>query len=232
MISVLCPTRKRVELLAKMLESCVATNHQSIEILMRCDFDDIDTLKFLQAPNSHNRVNQGAVFAGPRLEGYKSLPVFFNELATKSHGELILMINDDAEFITPGWDVKLAEEAAKYPDGIFNLGVDTVYNAQNFVFPCISRKMYQILGKIHDERLIYSDLWLRDVAKTFNRAIYMPEVKISHKWVGLGTPDKTRIEAQKCEGEALGVGGVGYWKLHDQCVQEAVEKIKNGGNIS
>jgi hypothetical protein len=211
-ISVIAPTRKRVPLLHRMLQSLAGTagDMKSVEVVLRCDSDDDDTIDYLrcQAPSSF--------IVGPRLDGYATLATLINETARLSQSDLIIVVNDDAVFETHGWDAMLIEEAAHYRDGVFDFGVDTVMNNENFVFPCISRRSVQALGCFFDERLVYTDIWLRDVMSKFGRAIRVPHVRIRHDWTGM-TSDQERALSI--------VQAPTYSALYDQCVAEGREKI-------
>jgi hypothetical protein len=188
-ISVVSAVRGRVQLLRTMLDSLVQTaaDPGRVDVVLRCDFDDaemIGCLSDLAGPR---------FIVGPRVDGYASLPAFANEAARLSCADLVLVVNDDAEFQTPGWDTKLVEVAAQYPDGLFVLGVDTL-NAGNFVFPCVSRKHIELFGGVFDTRVVYADIWSRDVYAPFGLAIRVPDVRIDHRWQGMSA-DQRRVVA-------------------------------------
>lgn len=207
-ISVIVATRGRVALLDKMLRSLQLTAHDptSVEVVLRCDADDNLTIHFL-------REQPHLFIVGPRRNGYATLASLVNEAARLSHADLVIVVNDDAEFVTQGWDARLVEEAARYEDGIFDLGVTNVLNDENFVWPCTSRRVIDLIG-IHDERLVYSDVWLRDVMRHFDRAIRVHDVVIKHNWVGVSAEQDA---ARRQEDPAL----------HARCVEEAAARINN-----
>lgn len=222
-ISVLVPTRKRLPQLQTMLESYAATvlDPTSAELLFRIDDDDPETEALLQ------RAEQGclrdlpwSLVTGPRYEGYRSFPWFVDELRQLARGDVFMVGNDDMVFRTPDWPRLLLEEAGKYPDGLFDLGVQT-YNAGVFPWSVISRHAVDLMGHIHDPRLFWGDVYLRDVMACFGRAIAVPHVQIDHVWMG-HTPDQTFLEAR--QGEARNWDAA-YWALHRQCVDEAFAKL-------
>lgn len=232
-ISVLMPTRGRVRKLQRALDSLRknAEKPSSIEVVFRIDLDDDETQKLLQD-------RQELFIVGPREKGYASLPKFMNQCAGISSGDIIIMFNDDAVVETKGWDSKLLKCANDFPDGIFNIGVDTGLNANLFPFSIISRHIYHILGFINDERLIFSDIFLLDVMKSFNRAILLPTVKMTHEWAGFDSLDQTRKEAHILENKLVFDGSPGdasepkrnwrpsYRRIHEIAVREAIEKIR------
>lgn len=215
LISVLVPTRKRVPLLRSMMQSLLMTASESgnqVEVIARLDFDDDETLEYLRD------WRWGPFIVGPRYDGYATLAMFINEAARLSTANLLIVVNDDVEFKTKDWDVKLVEAAMQFPDGIFNLGVDTVLNNENFVFPCVSRRVVDLLGCFFDPRLVYPDIWLRDVMMLFGRAARVPEVVIEHAWAG---QSEDQVQAgRKVHGNAA------YAALYAQCVEEGREKVR------
>lgn len=213
-ISVLACARERITALDTMLASLFATaaDPASVEILLRCDHDDEPMIDYLRSWKWSN----ASVVIGPRLSGYASLPVFTNQLARLSHGDLLLVVNDDAVFETQGWDEMLRRAAGECGD-LFLLGVDTRYNADHYPFPCVPRGLVDTLGFLFDERLVYTDIWLRDVLAALHQAIPVPEVVIRHAWQGM-TSDQ--VHAQRL------INGPEYAALYDRCVAEAVAKIE------
>lgn len=217
MISVLLPTRERVPLLHHMLSTLYATasDPDNVEVIARIDADDKPTIDYLQ---SLERVK---CVQGDRL-GYALNARMVNECAVEATGDLLLVANDDLEFQTPDWDLKLKAAASWYPDGIFDLGVDTVLNNENFCFPCTSRRVVEILGCFFDDRLLYPDIWMRDVMMRFGRAVRVPEVVIRHNWNGQTEDQRRAMEL---------VQRPGYDELYGRCVNEAFKKIQKAGCI-
>jgi hypothetical protein len=230
-VSVLVPTRKRLGYLERMLNTYEQTvgDRALAEIVFRCDSDDQQTIEFL----CHRPFK---ILIGPREEGYKSLPRFFNEMARVANGDLLMCCNDDVIFATPNWPALLLAEASKYPDGIFDFGVNVGLNDDKFPFSIISRRLREILGFINDERLLFSDVFLLDVAKAFNRGIRITNVTITHDWAGHGH-DETRIDANRHEFAMVFKDATGAWTeeyriLHENAVNEAVDKIRANTDIS
>jgi len=211
MISVIAPVRARTQMLATMLASLEQTAEQQVEVVLRCDYDDDEMIAYLRRRGWH----QPMVF-GPRLNGYASVPRFINEAARLATGDLILVVNDDAVFETPGWDVMLEQEAAKFRDGVFLFGVRTL-NEGNFPFTCVSRKFVDALGFVVDERLIYTDVWARDVLQRFDR-VKMVEVSIKHDWQGM-SPDQTAAQKLTITPE--------YAALYAKCVEEGQDRVRD-----
>jgi hypothetical protein len=178
------------------------------------------------------------VVVGPRRQGYRSLPGFYNEMARVATGDILICCNDDVVIETPGWAQLVIEAANRYPDGIFDIGVSTVFTEDNYVFSCVSRKLVDRLGFINDERLVYSDIFLMDVAKHFGRLHKLWSVRFRHTWPGTNPDggDVTRLEGRKVETEQVFAEGTEVWSdeyraLHDRVVAEAVTRIDAEGEF-
>lgn len=211
-ISIIAPVRARVDLVDFMLATLrdTAAEPSRVEVVLRADNDD---------PAMINLLRQGpdTFIVGPRRMGYTTLASLINEAARLSHADLIMVVNDDAEFLTPGWDLKLEAAASQFPDGIFDLGVDTVMNNGNFVFPCMSRRTMETLDCFFDERLVYTDIWLRDVMEPFGRAVHVPGVTVRHNWTGMTEDQRQSLKV---------VHGHGYEQMYAHCVEEGREKVR------
>jgi hypothetical protein len=214
-ISLLLPLRfnlPRRERLWHSLRTTLATAHP-IEIVLRIDDDDTESEDWLRTALDPK---PSLILRGPRLRGYRSLPKFFNQMAAASTGDLLICGNDDMTFHTPNWPAEFLAVANHYPDGIFNLGALT-FPAGAFPFSCVSREVVRRLGFLNDERLLFSDIFLRDTLARFDRAIFLPHLHIKH--VGATNPDIDEIKRK------MAVNAAEYWALHTRCVNEAVKKL-------
>lgn len=175
-VSVLVPTRGRPDHLRTMLASYAQTAvGDTSELIFRVDDDDLATRELL--------ADQPQVIVGPRLEGYQSLPRFYNECYAAAAGDVLLCGNDDMIFATPGWAPIVLEAANRYPDGLFNFGVK-VYNESHYPFSIISKQAADRLGFFWDPRIFWGDIFLRDVMAAFGRSEPLPTVEIVHNWQG------------------------------------------------
>jgi hypothetical protein len=216
---VLVPTRRRLDRLRVLRESFAGTTDGKAELVFRVDDDDVETQDELcgSAWLELTRVAHVVVVIGPRLQGYRSLPAFFNELATAAGGDVLMCGNDDMVFRTPGWPSLILEAANRYPDGLFDLGVAT-HNADHYPFAIVSRRTTDRLGFLWDPRIFWGDIFLRDVMAAFGRCEMLPHVQIDHDWAGW-KPDQVFKESDKSIPR-------GYWSgVHAQAVREAVARL-------
>jgi len=218
-ISVLVPTRGRVGRLRTLLESYDRTTigvEDASELIFRVDDDDSETQDFLLRTRHRTLI-------GPRMEGYRSMPQFFNEMYLASSGDMLMCGNDDIIFQTTSWAPLLLAAANEYPDKIFNLAVSTL-NEGHHPFCIVSREMVRRMGFYWDPRIFWGDIFLRDVAAWFGRLVPVPHVRIDHDWAGLNpdlTFQETRASKSRIEGDDR------YWSaVHAPAVAEAAERIK------
>jgi glycosyltransferase involved in cell wall biosynthesis len=219
-ISVLVPTRKRIERLKVLLESYAVTTRGAghfSELVFRVDDDDVETKDFLLGQEANVRV-----VVGPRHQGYQSMPQFFNELFANSTGDVLMCGNDDMVFKTLHWAPRLLSRANNFPDGLFDLGV-TTHNEDHYPFSVISRRAAEHLGFLWDPRIYWGDIFLRDIMAWFGRTVMLPEVQIDHDWVGF-EPDLTFVEGDQND---IYRRDPTYWAgTHATAVAEAVAKLK------
>jgi hypothetical protein len=218
-VSVLIPTRHRVERLQTLLHSYAYTTIDEekpthSELVFRVDDDDQGTQDMLA-------INNCKMVVSPRLQGYRSMATYFNEMLAASTGDVLMLGNDDMVFRTIDWPALVLAEANKYPDGLFDIGV-TTFNQDHFPFSIVSRKAVERIGFIWDPRLVWGDLFLRDVMSAFDRCVRLPFVEIEHDWVG-HKPDAVFLEGNQSSPENWNPA---YWEKHRMCVAEAVAKLR------
>jgi len=121
-VSVIVPTRNRVDLLRTCLEGVAAADYPDVElIVIDNDSDDPETLAYLAALDSarHSVLRHGGVF------NYSAIN---NRAARVARGRLLCLLNNDIEMMEPGWLATMATQALRaevgavgarllYPDG-------------------------------------------------------------------------------------------------------------------
>jgi hypothetical protein len=168
-ISVLCPSRGRERELQAALTSLNATaaSARDLELLIRLDNDDPELRWYTRVvfENQHLTI-------GPR-EGYANLHRYYNELAADAHGDYLLLWNDDARMLTPGWDsiVRDALDPTIPAVGSFD-GPDYA------LFPIVTRAFYEALG--HFSLSPHCDGWVQEVAKAAGCFTHLPGVTVEH----------------------------------------------------
>lgn len=121
-VSVIVPTRNRVDLLRTCLDGVVATDYPNVEVIvMDNDSDDPETLAYLAALDQvrHKVVRHSGVF------NYSAIN---NAGLAEARGRLLCLLNNDIEVTDPNWLAIMATQALRpevgavgarllYPDG-------------------------------------------------------------------------------------------------------------------
>lgn len=153
-VSVLVPTRGRVNALMTAIRSLLDnfSNENSIEILLRFDDDDLDTVeKVKKQIGGEERIH----FCVGHKYGYTGIHLYMNELSASARGDWLMLFNDDAIMETKNWD----KEIEKYNGQI--VFIDTIRH--NMQFPIIPRKVFNILG--HFSLSTHCDTWIYDIGE-------------------------------------------------------------------
>jgi GT2 family glycosyltransferase len=121
-LSVIVPTRNRVDLLRTCLNGVAAADYPQVEVIVvDNDSDDPETLAFLAAldPARHQVLRHGGAF------NYSAIN---NHAIAQAQGKLLCLLNNDIEMIDPSWLAYMATQALRpdvgavgarllYPDG-------------------------------------------------------------------------------------------------------------------
>lgn len=105
MISVLLPSRGRPKALTESIGSLLdlADRPGGIEILIGADPDDEPTQQAVLPW-------QARIWTAPERYGYPQLHEYVNRLAEQADGDWLMLWNDDARMLTPGWDTVVGEQ--------------------------------------------------------------------------------------------------------------------------
>jgi glycosyltransferase involved in cell wall biosynthesis len=154
-ITILLPTRKRVETLKKSIESLIKTSKHpdKLQFLFAVDDDDIDTINFLK---STSYPNQGVLTFKPM--GYENIHKYNNTLALYAHGKWLMFFNDDAIMTTQNWDTKIMDRGSNFRV----LRVREQTSHPYAIFPIFPRDWFMLLDHIslHGQ----NDAWISEIA--------------------------------------------------------------------
>ena len=180
---IVCPTRGRPELLARMLGSFDATRSPGTDIVIVAGEDDPRLDDYLPLLRGRRAV------VGPR----RFLVQTFNDCTTKLfpgtpyYGE----VNDDHFYRTRGWDKTFIDMINDRGNGwgiaCGNDMIQTNWHAFSHPSACvISGNIIRTLGHFVWPKLLhlFTDVYLRDLSRGIGRLFYTPEVVIEHRhWV-------------------------------------------------
>lgn len=187
LISLIVPTRARVENLKRFFDSVVATTAKldRVEVILVVDQDDLQTLAFQDSVMSFELVivPPGQTMGALNRAGYAA-----------SKGEFIMLVNDDVIVRTSAWDEKIVQVFRTFPDGVVLVHVnDLIFQEKLCTFPFVTRRYCEIAGEICP--IDYARYRIDDhIYNVFNllavlgkkRIIYLPEVIFEHTNVGNG----------------------------------------------
>jgi hypothetical protein len=183
-IAALLPSRGRPASLATSIESLRSLAHQPerVDVLVAADPDDPDTVA--AADQCH-----AAVWVASERYGYSRLHEYINALASMSSARWLLLWNDDAHMLTPGWDERIAEA----PAGV--LWPRHNGSPHLNVFPVVHRTVVETLG--HFSLSPHCDSWMQDVA-TAAGIHHKVNIEVLHDRFDLtgGHDDQTYQDAQ------------------------------------
>ena len=137
-ITLCCPSRGRPEYAKRMQNSAFATaaNPNNIKVKFYLNQDD-PMLKQYDVIDAEIGIDRSTVMS-------------WNMLAEKERSRMYMLVGDDAEFITTGWDRIFLQQYRKYPDGIFMIGTATGkkhgLENQTSPHPVITREWREALG--------------------------------------------------------------------------------------
>ena len=179
-ISLLLPTRGRPALAQRFMESVVSTTNRRdrVEIIIYADEDDTGS-HALDCPEvSVTRI----VGARTTMGGYNSA------CYAAARGDIIILVNDDMVFRTHGWDDKVIELDAEFPDKIYLAYGNDLFKKHNVcTFPILSRRTCELLVEPYPKayRGAFIDYHLFDIFKRlqhsgFDRIRYVDDLVFEH----------------------------------------------------
>ena len=183
MISVLLPSRGRPKALEETITGLLrlANEPDAIQVLVAADPDDDSTL-------TADLPDQATVWTAPERYGYPRLHEYVNALAAQADGDWLMLWNDDARILTPGWDqaIEAVPQAVLWPHSNDIPTCNT--------FPIWPRAWTHHLG--HVSLSPHCDSWIQFLGQTLGRHERV-DIDILHDRADLtgGHDDQTRAES-------------------------------------
>ena len=180
-ISLIVPTRGRLTRLRSFLNSVArtVTYPHAIEIILIMDEDD---------PGSHTIEHNQFTLRKIIVPPGKTMGQLNNIGVRESTGAAIMLLNDDVECKTHGWDQIVRRCFLSCPDEILLIHVnDTLMQTALCTFPIVSRTYCELLGNIcpEDYHRYRIDDHIEDVFNLLGvlgerRTVYLPNVIFEH----------------------------------------------------
>lgn len=185
--SLVLNSKNRPQLLANLIDSIHKFTYDldSIELLISCDEDDLETKEKLNWFYGNNLPNYINIEYIPRN---RNLHERVNNLISRSTGQFIWFLNDDCliEYTAAEWDIscyKLLQQYINQPilGHVGCTSVDKENGATYSSFPIVSREVYNRLGYIMPNSLpgLGGDVFLWRIFSQLNKIIKLP-VSIRH----------------------------------------------------
>lgn len=196
-ISLLVPSRERLNLKLTLISSIITTveSIDNVELIFGIDEDDptrnivykiADAIPFVKVIDIQNE------------KKFIGINKIWNLIYPHAEGDILGYIGDDMVFKTHGWDTKILEEfeGVNMPEDKIKL-VHCYDGARSKDEICVNAFMHkqytQVLGYMCREEFLinWSDQWMYQTFKAFNRVVWRPDIHIQHNhWVfGLRSRD-------------------------------------------
>lgn len=234
-ISIQIPTRGRPHHITNVIDNLIdkVSDTNNIEILLRMDDDDTNTIKILNESYSDQIGSLIKIVVGNRNGGYFDLPKFHYELSEISNGEWIFLYNDDVTMETENFDLLVQEHHGKKiilqslgENGNSHGGI----KGGNWYFPIIHREIVKNLGHFTIDTP-YADGWIRVIGEKLNLHKIIP-INLVHSEEIRQTMDQVNIEKTKIN-QTLGLQF--DWTYHinnpNGLIYKDVEKLKSILNL-
>lgn len=169
LVSILLPTRGRVELLKRSVGSLreLAKSPGLIELCIATDADDE------ASTDAAYELGADVVYTAPIRVGYGNLHHYVNALATKASGTWLWLWNDDAMVRTLAWDrvlVQLMDNG--YAPGVLNPYTNHPGQGDMAIFPIVHRSIVDKLG--HFSQSAHCDTYVEHLGKGLRRFWNVP----------------------------------------------------------
>ena len=187
MISLLCPTRGRAASLVVSVNGLLdlADTPSEVEVLVATDPDDTG----IYVGGDYGDGGKVWVWQAPERYGYARLHEYYNALASIASGEWLMIWNDDARMITPGWDTVIAAQ----PPGV--LWMKANHCGGGNLFPAWPRAWSEALG--HVSLVPHCDMWIQHIGQALGCQRQVPvEILHDRKDVTGGHDDQTYAEGR------------------------------------
>lgn len=193
MISLLCPTRGRPWQIRHMLWSATQNCTERFQAVFFVDLDDQATAIELQQWREHPRVSIQLVrdtrYAVPMSDMWNHCA----QVALEAQPVWpLLFIDDEASFISSGWDRLLVNELMRQPDGALVVHPDdTIHGSATAGYFATTPAWVEIFGRLTPSVFTYgyADVWVMEVAQAVGRLVYVPEIVIENLAPKLQPPD-------------------------------------------
>jgi len=177
----------------------LADSPADLEVIVYVDDDDTETLALDISPWNVVKIT------GPR----QAMGRLNATCYARSRGSIIMLGNDDMVVRTRGWDTRVRNEVARFPDKVYLLYPNDLYKGDKIcTFPILSRVTCDSIGDPFpaEYRGAFIDIHVMDIFKRLcghdhDRIVYLDEVVFEHMHYRLG---KSEFDATYEERDRFG----------------------------
>ena len=214
-ISIVLPTRKRVDRLNETIYSILSLADESninFEIIIKADYDDIDTIDYMK--NYSNEYVNIKFLISSRLGGWLNMVDYVEDMIDIAKGKWILNVNDDMVFTSKNWNTIIMSHLDKfcicYPQ----------VNGYKESFPVYPKKLKHILGHISPHNQIDTYLYTLGNHTGINK--YVTDVTFYHHQNEI--EDETHLE----KGNLVNINFKSRnYHFNSEEFQNDIQKLKN-----
>lgn len=231
-IGILMPSRERIDFKMRTINSIMDTVSDigNVNLYFGIDDDDPTRNTVLDICGRYPFVKMVPIHNDGRFIGINRI---WNILAANCPDQIFEQLGDDHIFRTSGWDSRVLDEFSetKCPaDRIKLVFCDDGQYAPNLCINAfIDRKYYEVLGYFCREEFLigWSDQWLYQTFKAFDRITYLPDVMIEHVHFGNGKRFMDNVNMRMIRSDRAGGNSLSdrlWFDLVDKRI-EAVNKL-------
>jgi SAM-dependent methyltransferase len=205
-ISILCPTRNRVDDLEKFVTSVYETAEfkDLLEFIFYIDDDDENSVLKCEELSNRNKYFF-KVIVGERI---RLMSDMWNKCSEQATGKIMFVGSDDIICRTKNWDTVVRDEFDKFDDKIvFVFGSDGIKSGPKNKNPAtphgygtsyfLHKNWVDVVGYIDPPYFSadFADIWMNDIAQRIGRGVWIDVyMEHMHPGVGKGEWDSTHNE--------------------------------------
>lgn len=219
-ISAILTSRNNVENATQTIQSSIekCSDKNELEILLAFDDDDNSRFQVMENLKPLQKKADIRFFEWKRV-GYFGIAKYLNRMGELATGDLIWLLSDKTVVLTPWWDILMEPYKDKFFLGSHRttwIDLDgTTYERDAVLFPIISKKWYDVLGKICDHPHMDSDIsWTVDSLRKLGqegcdlceRIVTFIAVHVEHdrrKAAKIDKPGSSDFFSEQCEKSRL-----------------------------
>jgi hypothetical protein len=230
-ISILVPSRERLNLKLTLISSIITSvsDINNIELIFGVDQDDPTREIAYKIAAAIPYVKIVDIENNGKFIGINKI---WNILAKHAQGDILGYIGDDMIFKTQNWDKEIIHELTdKLPldkiklvhcfDG-FRKGDEICVNA------FLHKKYVEVIGYMCREEFLinWSDQWLYQTFKAFDRIVYRPDIYIHHNHWVFGQRNKDAVADRMLSDNKDRISDQLWFDLVEQRIED-VKKLSN-----